>query len=68
MNLVGFVQALLINIGAISGLNNPQYMVTPVGFLQMLLENPTTLQISNLAQIQSGQDKYFESSLSTAWT
>jgi hypothetical protein len=57
MNLIGFVQALLINIGILAGLDNPQYKVTPVGFLQSLLENPTTAKISNASQISAGQDK-----------
>ena len=39
MNLVGIVQALLINIAAIAGINDPQLKVTPTGFLQMLLEH-----------------------------
>lgn len=57
MNLIGFVQALLINIGVLAGIDNPQYKITPVGFLQSLLENPTTAAISNAAEIAAGQDK-----------
>ena len=57
MNLIGFVNALLINIGIIAGLNDPQYKVTPVGFLNMLMENPATTQISNLSQLQQGFDR-----------
>lgn len=57
MNLIGFVQALLTNISAIAGVNDPQYKITPAGFLQMLLENPTTAQISNLKQIRNGQER-----------
>ncbi|WP_418894228.1 hypothetical protein [Limibacterium fermenti] len=57
MNLTGFVQALLINVGVIAGLNDPQYKVTPVGFLNMLLENPATTQISNLSSLQQGMDR-----------
>src|SRR5665647_3834336 len=57
MNLIGLVQALLINIGLLSGLNDPQYMVTPVGFLQMLLENPVTAKIANVKEIREGQDR-----------
>ncbi len=57
MNLQGFVQALLINIGLIAGLDNPQYKVTPVGFLQMLLENPTTVKISNAKEILNGKER-----------
>lgn len=57
MNLIGFVQALLVNISAIAGLNDPQYKVTPVGFLQMLLENPVTAKISNAKQINEGLER-----------
>jgi len=56
MNLIGLVQALLINIRLLTGLNDPQYKVTPVGFLQMLLENPVTAKIANEKQIREGQD------------
>lgn len=56
MNLIGLVQALLINIRLLTGLNDPQYKVTPVGFLQMLLENPVTAKISNEKQIREGQE------------
>ena len=57
MNLIGFVQALLINIGVLAGLDNPQYKITPVGFMQMLLENPTTAKLSNERAIQSGAER-----------
>lgn len=57
MNLQGFVQALLMNIALIAGLDNPQYKITPVGFLQMLLENPTTAKISNAKEILSGAER-----------
>jgi len=57
MNLIGLVQALLINIRLLAGLNDPQYKVTPVGFLQMLLENPVTAKIANAQQIREGQDQ-----------
>lgn len=57
MNLIGFVQALLINIGIIAGIDNPQYKVTPAGFLQMLMENPTTARISNAKEIRGGMER-----------
>ncbi len=57
MNLIGFIQALLTNISNIALLDDPQYKVTPAGFLQMLLENPTTTRLSNLREIMNGQDK-----------
>ena len=57
MNLIGLVQALLININYLAGLEDPQYKVTPVGFLRMLLENPVTAKISNAKQIQNGLER-----------
>ena len=57
MNLQGFVQALLINIAVIAGLDNPQYKITPVGFMQMLLDNPTTAKISNAKEIMDGKER-----------
>ena len=57
MNLTGFVQALLVNIGVLAGLDNPQYKITPVGFMQMLLENPTTAKISNAKEIMDGKER-----------
>lgn len=57
MNLIGLVQALLINIRLLTALNDPQYKVTPVGFLQMLLENPVTAKISNEKQIREGMER-----------
>lgn len=57
MNLIGIVQALLVNISLIAGINDPQLKVTPVGFLKMLLENNATTNIKNLADLQSGQDR-----------
>lgn len=57
MNLQGFVEALLVNIGILAGIDNPQYKISPVGFTRMLLENPTTAKISNAAQIQSGAER-----------
>ncbi len=57
MNLKGFVEALIKNIGFLSGLDNPQYKITPAGFLQMLLENPTMAKISNAKQILNGAER-----------
>lgn len=56
MNLIGIPQALLANISKIASVNDPQYKVTPPGFLRMLLENPTTAQLTNLKQIQNGHE------------
>lgn len=57
MDLVGFVNALLINIKEIAGNNDTQTKITPVGFLKMLYENNATTKVNNLADIQSGQDR-----------
>jgi hypothetical protein len=57
MNLTGFVQALLLNIAAIAGINDPQLKVTPTGFLQMLLENGANTQVVNQEALRSGQER-----------
>ena len=59
-NFVGVVQSLLMTISALAGQNDPQYKVTPVGFLQMLLENSTTAQVANLDQLRDGVDREFK--------
>ena len=56
MNLTGLAESFVKNISVIAKENNPQYKVTPVGFLQMLLENPVTYEISNLKQIRDGHE------------
>lgn len=53
-NLKGIVQSLLITISNLAGINDPQYKVTPVGFLQMLLNNATTANVNNLGALQEG--------------
>lgn len=45
MNLIGIVQAILVNIATIAGINDSQLKITPTGFLQMLLENTPTLEV-----------------------
>lgn len=57
MNLIGIVNALLVNISLIAGLNDPQLKVTPSGFLKMLLENNALTEVKNLPDILSGQDR-----------
>ena len=57
MNFIGFVQALLLNISLLAGSNDPQHKVTPVGFLQALLENPTTATVSNAREIRQGLER-----------
>ena len=58
MKLIGFVQALLLNISVIAGLNDPQLKVSPSGFLQALLENNALTQVVNLDELRgaAGQD------------
>jgi hypothetical protein len=53
-NLKGIVGALLMTISALAGLNDPQYKVTPVGFLQMLLEHGNTANVVNLEELRLG--------------
>jgi hypothetical protein len=53
-NLKGIVATLLITISNLAGMNDPQYKVTPVGFLQMLLNNATTANVNNLEALQQG--------------
>ena len=48
MNLIGFVQALLLNIAVIAGINDPQTKVSPVGFTKMLMENNAITEIKNI--------------------
>lgn len=56
MDLKGIANAFLHNISAIAGLNDPQTKITPVGFLKMLLENPATVNITNLGDLQAGKN------------
>jgi len=53
-NLKGIVGQLIMTVSLLAGLNDPQYKVTPVGFLNMLLENSTTANITNLDQLRQG--------------
>jgi hypothetical protein len=57
MNLIGFVQALLLNISLIAGLNDPQLKVSPAGFLKALLENNALTQVNNIDAIRAGQEQ-----------
>jgi len=56
-DFIGVVQALIMTITALAAQNDPQYKVTPVGFLQMLLENSTTAQVANFDQLKRGLDR-----------
>lgn len=63
MNLTGMAESFIKNISVTADVNDPQFKVTPVGFLRSLLENPVTFKISNLKQIQDGH----EHSLKLRW-
>lgn len=56
MDLIGFVQALLLNITIIAGINDPQTKVSPVGFMKMLMENNAITEINNIDALRGGQD------------
>jgi hypothetical protein len=57
MNLVGIVNALLLNIATIAGLNDPQLKITPPGFLNMMLENNRFSSVANLEALRKGNDR-----------
>jgi hypothetical protein len=57
MNLVGIVNALLLNIASIAGINDPQLKITPPGFLNMLLENNRFASVANLEALRKGNDR-----------
>ena len=56
INLTAVGKSIVKNFSLITQENDPQLKIIPVGFLQMLLENPVTTQISNLAEIQTGHE------------
>jgi len=43
-----------MTISLLAGINDPQYKVTPVGFLSMLLQNSTTANVTNLDALRNG--------------
>jgi hypothetical protein len=53
----GVAEAIIRQISDVTGINTPQYKVTPPGLLSMLLNNPAPISITNLAQIQAGHDR-----------
>lgn len=55
MKLIGLIQALIVNVAMIAGVNDPQMKVSPVGFLRMLLENNATTEVVNLSDLKDGQ-------------
>ena len=57
MTLTGVVNAILKNISAVAGLNDPQYKVTPVGALKAVLENNAVSAVTNEAGLQRGLDR-----------
>ena len=60
LTLTGVAAAIMMNISAIAGLNDPQLKITPVGFLKMLLENNAMTEVNNLPDIQSGQKRQID--------
>lgn len=57
MELKGKVGAIIKNITAIAGINDPQLKITPVGFLKMLLENNALVQLQNEKDLQRGHTR-----------
>ena len=57
MTLIGVVNAILKNISAVAGLNDPQYKITPVGALKAVLENNAIAAVTNEAGLQRGLDR-----------
>lgn len=57
MTLIGVVNAILKNISAVAGLNDPQYKITPVGALKAVLENNAVAAVTNEAGLQRGLDR-----------
>ena len=60
LTLTGVAAAIMMNISAIAGLNDPQLKITPVGFLKMLLENNAMTEVNNLSDIQAEQKRSIE--------
>ena len=60
LTLTGVAAAIMMNISAIAGLNDPQLKITPVGFLKMLLENNAMTEVNNLSDIRGGQKRSIE--------
>lgn len=55
LTLTGIAGAIIKNITAIAGINDPQLKITPVGFLKMLVENNALVQVVNEDDLQKGQ-------------
>jgi hypothetical protein len=53
----GVAEAIIRQISDVTGVNTPQYKVTPPGLLNLLLNNPAPISITNLAQVQAGHDR-----------
>jgi hypothetical protein len=53
----GVAEAIIRQISDVTGINTPQYKITPPGLLALLLNNPSPISIVNLAQIQAGHDR-----------
>jgi hypothetical protein len=53
----GVAEAIIRQISDVTGINTPQYKVTLPGLLQLLLNNPAPVSITNLAGILAGHDR-----------
>ncbi|MDR1595289.1 MAG: hypothetical protein LBS43_12535 [Prevotellaceae bacterium] len=53
----GVAEAIIRQMSDVTTINTPQYKVTPPGLLNLLLNNPTPISITNLAQIREGHDR-----------
>jgi hypothetical protein len=53
----GVAEAMIRQISDVTGVNTPQYKVTPPGLLRLLLNAATPLSVVNLAQIKAGHDR-----------
>lgn len=60
LTLTGVAAAIMMNISAIAGLNDPQLKITPVGFLKMILEHNAATEVNNIDDIRSGLDREVE--------
>ena len=57
MTLKGIAGAIVKNITAIAGINDPQLKITPVGFLKMLVENNALVEVLNEYDLQRGHTR-----------
>jgi hypothetical protein len=53
----GVAEAMIRQISDVTGINTPQFKITPPGLLSLLLNNPSPISVTNLAQVQAGHDR-----------